>query len=97
MCLPWVDTVGSGCSTAVGASVTIVHDLRIEPVSQTPNVQQKPGPRRIRFDLPAQTHDVVVDDAVVERDVTAPGGVEQLLAREHPPAAADEYRQQLEL
>ena len=82
---------------SVHAKVTLPHGLRIEAVSQPADVQEKARACRIGLELPPQTDDVVVDDAVVERDVASPRGIEQLLARQHPPAAPHERREQLEL
>ena len=64
-------------------SVTIVHDYASNG-TQAADVQKMPRSGRIGLDLPAERHDVVVDDAVVERDVAAPRCIEQLLARQHP-------------
>ena len=71
---------------SVHATVTLPHGLCIEAVSQSAEVQKKSRLCRIRLELPSQTDDVVVDDAIVETDVASPSGIEELLSREHAAA-----------
>ena len=49
------------------------------------------------LEFPTQAHDVVVDDPVVQGHALAPGGIQQLIAAQHPAAAPHEGGQQLEL
>src|SRR6266508_6787899 len=95
--LPGFDSLRRKCRGPVRAIVTVVHALRIEPVPHAADVQKESGLRGIGLQLPAQTDDVVVDDAVVEADVPAPGSIEQLFARQYSAPALHESRQQLEL
>ena len=78
-------TTGRVCG-GDSACVRNVHRLRIEPVSESANVEEVARGRRVVFQLSAQADDVVVDDAVVQGHVGAPGGIEELLAGEEAPA-----------
>jgi hypothetical protein len=70
--------------------------LWIESVADAADVQNMPRSRRLGLELAPEADDVVVDHAIVERDVRAPGRIEQLVAREHAAAVADERSEQFE-
>ena len=62
-------------------------ELPIESVSEPSHADQKARLGWGRFNLASQIDDVGIDDAIGHVRVSAPRGIQQLVAAEDPPAA----------
>src|SRR5579872_224061 len=72
-------------------------DSAIEPVPQTSQVAQILRIRRIRLDLLPKVGNVIVHHSIGGERVRGPCAIQQAIAAQHPPARANEQREQLEL
>jgi hypothetical protein len=75
-------SVDVDCTRCVRLTMTRVSCSRVESISHPSHVEQEPRLGRIGLELPPETDDVVVDDAVVDGNALAPDPVEELLGRE---------------
>src|SRR5688500_17838741 len=80
-----------------GSRGTLTRPSRLELVAEPADRQDVLGVRRVALDLAAQPAHVDVHQPLVAEDVVAPHPVEQLLARQHPPALVGQLAQQPEL
>src|SRR5574339_355153 len=70
--------------------VTNVHRLCIEAVPEAADVEEVARPGRVVFQFSSQADDMVVDHAVVQRDVGPPCGIEKLIAGQESSPRAHE-------
>src|SRR5688572_24983213 len=68
----------------------------IKPIPETADVAEMPWFAGVRLQLPAQTANVVVDDAVRHEGVRPPRLADQLIASQDAAGRTDEHLQQLE-